>query len=486
MSVSPFELHSERLSTTDEKGRRLFLYPADGRGRYRNLRSYTQAALILFFLILPWIEIAGRQALLFDIEQRRFEIFGLSLRAHNAPLLLLVFAGAAFGLFFATAIYGRIWCGWACPQTVFIDGLFRRIERWIEGPALERRRLASAPLSLKKIYKRTLKWMLYLVATLVLTHSFLAYFVGHDRLSQMIFRSPTENWGSFIFMLATTGFILFDFAWFREQFCTIVCPYGRFQSVLMDKGSLIVSYDVSRGEPRVTPQSRVIAKNHNSKLGDCVNCYRCVQVCPTGIDIRRGVQMECIACTACIDACDEVMTKLSKPTGLIRYDSLAKKELKETKIGAGKRWNLRAIVYLVLCLGSLASLGAGLYLIQPVSVEVLRAQDAPYTVQSLEDGASYVLNHFKFELSNQSGSHHSLSFSLVEPASGDDFQLIIAHQPLVIVDGQVLRTDIFVRFLQAKLVSGQVKVKILIQDRNEDTKQTVEILKEVVLVGPLS
>jgi cytochrome c oxidase accessory protein FixG len=478
--LSEFELHAERLSTTDEKGRRLFIHPADVRGFFRTQRTRVQWVLIIFFLVLPWIKIQGRQALLLDVAQRRFEIFGLSLRAHNAPLLFLVFAAAGFGLFFATAIFGRVWCGWACPQTVFIDGLFRRIETWVEGSAFERRRLDKAPFSFGKLRKRTIKWILYSAATLVLTHSFLAYFVGTDRLAAMIQRPPSENWGSFLFMAISSAVILFDFAWFREQFCTIACPYGRFQSVLMDKGSMIVAYDTSRGEPRATPQAKVISKAHNSKLGDCVNCYRCVQVCPTGIDIRRGQQMECIACTACIDACDEVMTKIKKPVGLIRYDTLLAKEKKT------KRINFRAYLYLFLCLGSIAALAVLLYLVKPVDVEVLRAKDAPYTVQVLEDGSSIVINHIKLELSNQSGSRHSLTFSVVDASNSSDIQLITAVQPLAVEDSNVVQTDVFLKFPKNLLLNGQKKIKILIKDQNQKTERTVDFEKEVTLVGPFS
>jgi cytochrome c oxidase accessory protein FixG len=480
VSLSEFELHAERLSTTDEKGRRLFIHPADVRGFFRTQRTRVQWILIVFFLVLPWIKIQGRQALLLDVAQRRFEIFGLSLRAHNAPLLFLVFAAAGFGLFFATAIFGRVWCGWACPQTVFIDGLFRRIEGWVEGSAFERRRLDKAPFSFKKLRKRTIKWILYCGATLILTHSFLAYFVGTDHLSAMIQRPPSENWGSFLFMAISSAVILFDFAWFREQFCTIACPYGRFQSVLMDKASLIVAYDTNRGEPRSTPQAKAIAKTHNSQLGDCVNCYRCVQVCPTGIDIRRGQQMECIACTACIDACDEVMTKIKKPVGLIRYDTLLSKENKK------KRLNFRAYLYLFLCVGSILTLSILLYLVKPVDVEVLRAKDAPYTVQVLEDGSSIIINHFKFELSNQSGSKHELNFSIVESSGHDQAQLITAVQPLSVDDGHVFQTDVFVRFPKTFLLNGEKKIKILIKDKNQKTERTLDFEKEVTLVGPFS
>ena len=478
MALSEFELHPDRLSTTDARGRRLFVFPADVKGYFRNRRTWVQRILIAFFLLLPWLKIQGRQALLLDISQRRFEIFGLSLRAHNAPLLLFVFATAAFGLFFATTVFGRVWCGWACPQTVFIDGIFRRIERWIEGPALERRKLEHAPLSLQKLTKRVSKWTLYIAATLVITHSFLAYFVGTDHLTEMIKRPPQENWGSFLFMVISSAVILFDFAWFREQFCTILCPYGRFQSVLMDKGSLIVAYDSTRGEPRATPQAKVLSKTHNSRLGDCVNCYRCVQVCPTGIDIRRGLQMECIACTSCIDACDDVMTKLKKPTGLIRYDSMLANSKKKVRV------SYRALLYLTLCLSSIFLLSAGLYLIKPVDVEVLRAKDAPYTVQTLEDGTVAVINHFKLELSNQSGAKHDLVYTISSPQLEAAVQLITAVQPLPISDGAVIQSDVFIRFPKAILKNGQTKIHLIIKDKNDKTDRTIEIEKEVTLVGP--
>jgi cytochrome c oxidase accessory protein FixG len=478
LALSEFELHPDRLSTTDAKGKRLFVFPADVRGYFRARRMRVQGILIAFFLLLPWLRIQGRQALLLDISQRRFEIFGLSLRAHNAPLLIFVFATAAFGLFFATTVFGRVWCGWACPQTVFIDGVFRRIERWIEGPALERRKMARAPLSFQKLTKKTIKWAFFIAATLIITHSFLAYFVGTDRLEEMILRPPQENWGSFLFMAISSAVILFDFAWFREQFCTIVCPYGRFQSVLMDKGSMIVAYDSTRGEPRATPQAKVLSKSHNTQLGDCVNCYRCVQVCPTGIDIRRGLQMECIACTSCIDACDDVMTKLKKPTGLIRYDSLLSKS--KLKI----RFSFRALLYLFLCIASIVALSAGLYLIKPVDVEILRAKDAPYTVQTLENGTVAIINHFKLELSNQSGAKHDLVFSISSPTADTGVKLITAIQPLPISDGSVIQTDIFIQFPKMNLKNGQAKVQLTIKDKNEKTDHIIEIEREVTLVGP--
>lgn len=480
MSKNQFELHPDRLSTTDARGKRLFLHPADVRGFFRRQRTRVHLVLMAIFLYLPWVKIQGRQALLFDIAQRKFEIFGLSLRAHNAPLLLFVFGAAAFGLFFVTTVFGRIWCGWACPQTVFIDTVFRRIERWVEGPALERRRLDQSPLTFEKLWKRTLKWILYLIPTLIITHSFLAYFVGTEKLQLMMQTSPFENWSVFLLMIFLSGLVLFDFAWFREQFCTIVCPYGRFQSVLMDKHSMVVAYDKTRGEPRATPQAKALSKMHNSTLGDCVNCYRCVQVCPTGIDIRRGLQMECIACTGCIDACDEVMTKIKKPKGLIRYQS------KFFEPATKNKFSVRAFSYLSLCLLSMMALGFSVSTMKPVSVEIFRAKEEPYKTQTLDDGSVMVLNHFKVEVSNQSSVDYALTFKVINSAQNiSEIQLITAHQPVVLPEGKVTQIDVFMRFPKSVLSDGQKAITLLVTEENQETNEVLQIEKEVILAGPL-
>lgn len=478
MASRDFDLHPDRLSTTDDRGKRIFVHPADVVGFFRRQRTRVQAVLIVFFLALPWVKINGRQAFLLDIAHRQFEIFGLSLRAHNAPLLIFVFAAAAFALFFATAVFGRVWCGWACPQTVFIDGVFRRIERWTEGSAAERRHLDKAPWSVAKLRKRSLKWVLYLIATVVLTHSFLAYFVGTETLAKMLQRSPAENWGSFLFMAISSGIILFDFAWFREQFCTIVCPYGRFQSVLMDKSSLVIAYDTARGEPR----AKLNEAKTGEKQGDCINCYRCVQVCPTGIDIRRGTQMECIACTACIDACDDIMTKVHRPLGLIRYST--EEELSAATVQKTGRFNARAAIYLALCLSAVVALLVSLARIKPIDIAVLRAKDTPYTTQTLDDGSVIVVNHFKLELSNQSGATHSLQFAVSGDLTNANVQLITAQNPLVIEDGRVTQTDIFIRFPKSLLHDGQTKLGMMVRDTNSQSAETVEISKELTVVGP--
>lgn len=473
------ELHKDRLATTDEKGRRVYLYPADVRGMFRDRRNWLQAILLLIFLGLPWVTVNGKQALLLDVSTRHFEIFGLSLRAHNAPLFFFVLAASGFGLFFATAIWGRVWCGWACPQTVFVDAVFRRIERFIEGSALDRRRLDASPMSLQKAFKRTIKWALYILASLIITHSFLAYFVGTRELALMVQHSPSENWTSFLFIVFSTVIILFDFAWFREQFCIIACPYGRFQSVLMDEHSMIVAYDEKRGEPRRTPQNKDLAKTQPGVIGDCVNCYRCVQVCPTGIDIRRGTQMECIACTACIDACDDVMTKIKKPTGLIRYDSYNGLHGKPVR-----RLRARSGLYLLITAGSLVALTFFIWNLKPVDIALLRAKTSPYTVTKLADGSEVVINHFYLELSNQTDQTHIIDIALSDQATKDGAEIVMAQRPISLDAGRIKRADFFLKLPRTKFINGSYKTVAKVIERGTDANDSREYEKEVQFVGP--
>lgn len=241
------ELPVDRLSTSDKDGNRIYLYPTDVRGHYRTLRSRLNVFLILIFLVLPWIKIGGHQAILLDIANRKFAIAGITFWAHDAPMLLFIFGGGILLLAFITAIWGRVWCGWACPQTVFVDGVFRKIERLIEGDSIAQKKLDESQMSFEKFTKKSAKWIAFTILTLIISHSFLAYFYGTEELAKMMSHSPTDNLLSFFVMLFITGWILFDFGWFREQFCTVFCPYGRFQSVLMDYQSKVVAYAFARG-----------------------------------------------------------------------------------------------------------------------------------------------------------------------------------------------------------------------------------------------
>lgn len=472
------ELPRHRLATTDERGKRVYLYPAAARGRFSARKKKVHGFMILLFLLLPWLRPGGHQLLLLDVARREFHLFGLHLRAHDAPLVVFLLLGFTFGIGFVTAVWGRLWCGWACPQTVFTESVFRRIESWVEGNHLDRRALDRAPLTARKAARKTLKWGAFAFVSLVITHSFLAYFVGSRELLAMISSPPAENWQSFLVILFTTGVILFDFGWFREQFCTIMCPYGRFQSVMLDSQSLVVGYDDKRGEPRRgnVPAGGAAAEVRERYRagggGDCVDCFRCVNVCPTGIDIRRGLQMECIACTACIDACDDVMTRLRKPTGLIRYTTLA-----QLKGHPRARLTARAVTYAVLFFALTGALAIALHEKVLLEISVLRAQGAPYESLATPRGPE-ILNHFRLELSNQTGSAQTLRLSLSPEATSLGVTLVMPVNPLPLADGAAQRADFFLRIPQSALEHGSLK--IWLQASAESVREELE----VSLVGP--
>lgn len=381
------KLDSDRLGTLDSFGHRKAMIPAEVNGLWKKRREWSQAILILIFLILPWTKINGVQTILLDIPSRKFQLFGATFWAHDAPLVFFILLIGCIGLAFVTAIWGRVWCGWACPQTVFIDGLFRRVEIWIEGNHLKRRALLAAPMSFEKFYKKTLKWLVYFILCSVLAHSFIAYFVGADSLIKMMQNNPNENLTYFTLVASITAVLVFNFGWFREQFCIIMCPYGRIQSVLMDQNSLAVLYDEKRGEPRKNPNVPP------EKQGDCISCNKCVQVCPTGIDIRKGIQLECIACTACIDACNDIMKKVNKPPNLIRYGS-------ESGV-YGKIKSFRSMMYLGIIFIASVILIYQLSTRTVYRATILRGQGLPYSLTKNEKDEDIVVNHFKLHLKNQ-------------------------------------------------------------------------------------
>lgn len=410
----------DALTSLDEHGHRKGIIPAEVKGFWKKNKEVVHFILIFFFLLLPWTKINGIQTVLLDLPNRTFALFGTMFWAHDGPLLFFVFAVLVFSLAAVTAIFGRVWCGWACPQTVFIEGVYRRIEIWIEGNYLERRKLRDAPMSGNKFFKLFLKWLAFFLVSSLIAHSFVAYFTGAEKLVGMMQGSPTENWTYFLVISFITGVLLFDFGWFREQFCVIMCPYGRFQSVLLDRNSLTVMYDEKRGEPRKGLPSE------NGKQGDCVSCNRCVQVCPTGIDIRKGIQMECIGCTACIDACDEIMTKVNKPKGLIGYKSIS---------GRGVAWKRpRVLAYAFVILIGLSGIFYNFFARAPLMVTLLRAKDTPYQLVEM-DGIPKVINHFKVHIHNQTFSNHQ--YSLVHPEDWDqkNVKLTLAQNIVTVARG---------------------------------------------------
>ena len=355
------------VTTIREDGSRLFLHPADARGRWTTARRWSAWVLIVVYLLLPWIPVGGHPAVFLDIAERRFHLFGFTLAFQDTWLMFFGITGLGFSLFFITSLLGRVWCGWACPQTVFLEHVYRRLERWLEGDAQARRKLDTQPWTPAKFIRRGGKQVLFFIISAMIAHLFLSYYVSLPQLWSMMHANPGEHWASFVFVFVFTSILYFNFAWFREQLCIVICPYGRLQSVLVDDHTLNIGYDAQRGEPR--------GKVGTPDAGACVDCNRCVQVCPTGIDIRQGLQIECIACAACVDACDEVMTKVKRPRGLIRYDSVA------GFVGGRTRWLRPRTVFYTLLLAVGTAVGTwALSTVRPANLAITRLQGSPYFV----------------------------------------------------------------------------------------------------------
>jgi len=447
------------LATVGENGKRKVVHPTEVLGRWNRRKTYVQRVLVTFLLALPWITISGKPMLLLDVFHGKFSILGMPFRAHDLPILLLVALTFILGIALVTALYGRVLYGGACPQSVLIEGGFCQIERWIEGDAYARRRAENAPFS-EVITKRVLKWGAFLIVAMTISHSLLAVFVGPDEVRAMIASGPSESPGLFAFMLVSTLVLLFDFGWFREQFCIFVCPYGRIQSIFQDESTVTVAYDVKRGEPRGKPAL---------VSGDCVDCLRCVKVCPTGIDIRNGSsQLECIACTACIDACDDVMSRLGRKQGLIRYAA-----------PQPRSFSRRAWVYLILLLATIGGLAAVVGGREVAMVEVFKVRGDPYVEIADADSAHRFANLFMTEISNQSDSSVEIEFAI---KATSNVVLVMPNNPTKLAPGEYLRTPFTLRFEKSILETGRAKTKVTVRITGKE--KTEEKVKEVTLVGP--
>jgi cytochrome c oxidase accessory protein FixG len=348
-------------------GSRIMIHPADVRGKWTRRRKWVFAVLIVLYLLAPFIPVGGHPMIQLDIEHRSFYLFGGTFNAQDFWMVLLLALSGAFGLLLVTAWHGRVWCGWACPAgPVFLEGLYRPIERFIEGPRERRLKLEHEPWTKEKILRRALKLIAFLVVSIVLGHSATAIIVSPRGLWLMITEGPRLHPEAFFLTTGITLVLWFTFSYFREQFCIVVCPYGRLQSVLQDEDSLAVTYDDARGEPR-GKVSRDAAPG--TKAGDCVDCKRCVQVCPTGIDIRNGLQMECLACSQCMDACDEVMVKLNRAPGLIRFMSKNEYSKKPARVARP-----RLFVYGAIMTVAVVTLVASLATRTPFEANIWRAR----------------------------------------------------------------------------------------------------------------
>ncbi|MTI26077.1 cytochrome c oxidase accessory protein CcoG [Fulvivirga kasyanovii] len=307
----------DTIATVDEKGKRVWVYPKKPSGRFHKLRILVTVVLLGILFAGPFITIGGRPFLLLNIFERKFVILGQAFWPQDFFLLALLLITFFVFIILFTVVFGRVWCGWACPQTLFMEMVFRKIEYWIEGDANQQRKLDKSPWNFDKIRKRAVKHFIFIAISLLISHTVMAYLIGIDQVKEIVSQPPSEHWAGFIGLMAFTGIFYWVFSWFREQACVAVCPYGRLQGVLLDKKSIAVMYDWLRGEPR----GKLKKGDVQEEKGDCIDCKLCVHACPTGIDIRNGTQLECVNCTACIDACDDVMLKINKPKGLIRYSS---------------------------------------------------------------------------------------------------------------------------------------------------------------------
>ncbi len=387
-----------RLDSLNEDGSRKVIHPADVSGRFTRWRAWVRYALIMILLMTPLLTIHGQPLLLLDVQERSFTILAHSYNGQDAWLLFFLITGLGFALVVATSLAGRVWCGWACPQTVFVEGIYRRLERLIDGSRMEQIRLDKASWTARKLGKRALKYALFFVISSVLAHLLLGYFVPIRHLWTLLSAGPRQHPEAFGWVTALTALFFFDFGFFREQFCVVMCPYGRMQSLMNDEHSINIAYDSKRGEPR--------GKLKVLQRGDCIDCGRCVAVCPTGIDIRNGLQLDCIGCAACIDACDEVMLQVQQPKGLIRYDS-------EVGLNGGKTKLLRprTYAYMVLGLAGLIAFSVATLSRTPYSVDLLRPSSTPFLLE-----AGSIHDRFTLHLLNK--TQKPMRFQLFPAASG--------------------------------------------------------------------
>ncbi|MBK9292708.1 MAG: cytochrome c oxidase accessory protein CcoG [Bacteroidetes bacterium] len=423
------ETFRDRLGTVGEGGKRVWIYPKRPKGKFYTKRWIVAIILLAFFFIAPWVKYQGEQFLLLNILQRKFILFGQIFWPQDFHLIVLGLITLIVFIILFTVVYGRLFCGWACPQTIFMEFVFRQIEYLIEGDAHKQKKLARQGWDFEKIWKKTTKHAVFYLIAFLISNTFLAYLIGSDRLVQLVADGPLPHLGTFIPLVIFSGVFYFVFAFFREQACIIVCPYGRLQGVLLDRNSMVVAYDYKRGEPRA--KHNPLEDRSVTGKGDCIDCKSCVTVCPTGIDIRNGTQLECVNCTACMDACDAIMDKVKLPRGLIRYAS--EKGIAE---GHNKLINARSIAYTVVLL-LLVSLMTSLFFFRSeVEATMLRVPGTMFQ----EYGPDKLSNVYKVQLVNK--TRHDVEATLeLENHSGE---IILMGGPLKVPGGSLIEANFLV------------------------------------------
>lgn len=440
----------DTIATINEEGKRAWIFPKKPSGWFYERRKFVSYILLAFLFAAPFIKVGGNQLLLFNVLERRFNFFGFPFWPQDFHLVvIMMITGVVFVIFFTVA-FGRLFCGWVCPQTIFMEMVFRRIEYWIDGDRGKQIRLAKQPWNSEKIKKRVLKWSIFFLISFLIANIFLAYIIGSDKLLHYITEGPMANLGTFIPLLIFTGVFYFIFAWFREQVCIIACPYGRLQGVLLDNKSIIVAYDHKRGEKEA---GRARFKKNEDRTatgkGDCIDCQQCVHVCPTGIDIRNGTQLECVNCTACMDACDSIMESVNLPKGLIRY---ASEESIENKVGF--TFNARLKGYSVVLTILIVVFGTMLFLRNDIEARILRLPGQLY-----EHKANNIIsNVYTYKLFNKTTKDiDHVSFKLL---SHQGTISMVKNEEFKVPKQGLEEGTLFIEIDAAKLTGDKDKVKI--------------------------
>jgi cytochrome c oxidase accessory protein FixG len=449
----------DTVYTINADGSRNFLHPADVKGRFQVRKNVVFALLLLVYAGVPWVKVGGHPAVNIDLPGRTAYLLGHTFTNQDFYLLFFLVSGVGFGLFVVTSLWGRIWCGYACPHTVFLEGVYRKIERLIEGPRDVRIKRNLGPVTPDKAWRKGVKHAVFLGLAFLNAHVFVAYFIPPRDLLHAMTGDPHEHWAAFLWVTVWTGLLYFNFAWFREQLCLVICPYGRAQSALVDADTLVIGYDDRRGEPR---------SRKSGEGGDCIDCFRCVAVCPTGIDIRNGLQMECVGCANCIDACDDIMDRVGRPRGLIRYDS-------KHGFEDGRRRGIfrpRVFVYGVLGLVGLGVFTGSMLARSTFEVNVLRARGMPYT---LENGEIRNVYNLRIQNKGEVGAVYLLAAGS-EPgdAASSAPELVLANPRLEVPSLGDATTSVIARMRRSDYTDG-FPVTIAVTDSVTGRSRTVEL-----------
>jgi cytochrome c oxidase accessory protein FixG len=411
------EEYRDRIATVDEQGKRIWIYPKKPKGRFTKWRTWLSFLLLAFLFGMPFIQYDGAPLLLFNVLERKFILFGILFMPQDFHLFGLAMLTFIVFIVLFTVVFGRLFCGWVCPQTIFMEMVFRKIEYWIEGDAPAQRRLAAAPWTSEKVFKKIAKLSIFFLIAVLVSNTFLAYIIGIDEVISIATEPISQHMGGFLAMLVFSGAFFFVFAYLREQVCVAICPYGRLQGVLLDHNSIVITYDHIRGEPRgkikkdkLNPAAEIaaaVSQQPVRTVGDCVDCKLCVHVCPTGIDIRNGTQLECVNCTACIDACDEVMDKVGRPRGLIRYDSHHGLIEKRQSIFTPRVIAYAAFLTVLLALNVV-------FLSSRSAVQAIILRTPGLLFQKVDD--DHVSNLYNYEVVNKTGQEMAIDFRLKQDA----------------------------------------------------------------------